>query len=193
MKEKNNIPEVFSCVRKAFEYVKSEVAENEVDFMNCQMTIEASEYYGEKMYVITEFDFLAEREWEDEECTRPVCNISCLHFPYRILNDKDKFTSLFEMFTTNKPVWLKDVTLEVEWGEAEETHRGTFFPVNVTVRNISPEIAMRIVSLEAAYFLPIGKDLYISTDFTREFDTGGYEHVCDFHPDEGELVTVIEK
>ena len=34
MKGKDNIPEIFSCIRKAFEYVKSEVIEDEMD-MDC--------------------------------------------------------------------------------------------------------------------------------------------------------------
>ena len=184
----SNIPEVFSCIRKAFEYVKKEVVENGLDTMKCQMTIEASEYYGDKMYIISAFDFLAELEWEDEECSRPVCNISILHFPYRILQKKDKFDSLFKQFTTNKPDWLKDVTFEMEWGKEEETFRGMVYPVEITVHNLSPEMAMRIISFEASYFLPTGKELYISTDFCEEID-GPYEYICDFHPDEGELIT----
>ena len=33
MKGKDNIPEIFSCIRKAFEYVKSEVIED-MDCLN---------------------------------------------------------------------------------------------------------------------------------------------------------------
>ena len=192
MKEKNNIPEVFSCIRKAFEYVKHEVLENDQYCMGCMLSIYAGGMQTKSQYKLLEFDFLADLEWENDEDETPVCIIS-IHIPFHLSQkDKDECSSLLEMLTVKKPEWLKNGDMEVEWHEAYQFKEGMVYPVKIFLRNASPEMASRFISFMASYFLPEGKDMEIWAGFLQEFDAG-YEPVCAFYPDEGELITVSKE
>lgn len=189
MKEMNNIPEVLSSIRKAFEYVKREVVQNEA-VMDCNLDILAADMQKRRQYRLLELDFYAEIEWEDEECEIPVCNIVTVHIPFALTQKgKDEYASLFEMLTDTKPEWLKNHDLKVKWGEPYERENTTDYPVKIILRNTSPEKASRFISFIASYFLPEGNDMEIWTELWQDFDGGGYEPVCDFYPDEGELIT----
>ena len=193
MKEKNNIPKEFSCIRKAFEYVKNEVVENDQDIMDCMLYIYAGNMQTKSRYELLVLDLRADLEWENDEEETPFCNVVCIHIPF-VLSQKEKntYADLFELLTDKKPEWLKNGDMEVEWLEAYQYKEGMVYPVKIFLRNASPEMASRFISFMASYFLPEGKDMEIWAGFLQEFDAG-YEPVCAFYPDEGELITVSKE
>lgn len=193
MKEKNNIPEVFSCVRKALEYVKHEVLENDQDRMDCMLYIYAGNMQTKSRYELLVLDLRADLEWENDEEETPFCNVVCIHIPF-VLSQKKKnaYADLFELLTDKKPEWLKNGDVEVEWLDTYQYKNGMVYPVKIFLRNASTEMASRFISFMASYFLPESNDLKIWTEFLQEFDVG-YESVCAFYPDENELITVTKE
>lgn len=193
MKEKNNIPEVFSCIRKAFEYVKNEVVENDQDKMDCMLSIYADNMQTKSRYRLLEFDVHAEVEWENDKEESMVCNIVSVHITFNLTQKgKEEYADFFELLTDKKPEWLKNDDIQVKWLEEYQSEKEMVCPAKIFLHNASPEKASRFISFMASYFLPEGKDMEIWTDFFQEFD-GGYEPVCEFYPDESELITVTKE
>lgn len=177
----------------AFEYVKSEVIENEQDIMDCMLSIYADDMQTQSRYTLLEFDFRTESEWENEEEETSICNIVTVHIPFNLTQiGKEAYADLFELLTDKKPEWLKNEDVEVNWSEAYQSEKGKVYPLQIFLRNASPEMASRFISFMAAYFLPEGNDMEIWTEFMQEFDAG-YEPVCDFYPEDGETITVTKE
>lgn len=189
MKTKNDVPEVFSCFRKAFEYVKKEVEQSDQDIMDCMLRIFADDKQAERRYELLELDFHAELEWEEkDEDEIPVCNIASVNVPLHLTEKgKETYSPLFEVMTEKNADWIKEADVEVKWLRKYKEKGLMIYPVQIRLCNSSPEMASRFISFICARFLPEGKDTEIWTEFLQEFDAG-YEWVQDILPDEGETM-----
>lgn len=186
MKSNNDIPEIFPCIRKAFEYVKVEVEQNDQQIMDCMLSIFADDMQNKIQYHLLKLDFHAEVEWNTEDEEILFCNIDSIYIPLHLTQKgKDLYEPLFEMWAATKPEWLEDSEVEIKWLEPYETKTGMGFPVTVFLRNATPEQASRFVSLMAALALPEGEDMEVWCELNQEFENGE-EPVCEFGPDNDE-------
>ena len=109
-----------------------------------------------------------------------------------LINDRKWINPLIEKLNSAKQTWLSDIDFKILWNKEQHGEGKIYYPLDLNFSNISPELAMKIISYIAAYFLPVAKKLYVVAELLQEFE-GGYQWVYDFEPDDDEIVTVTEE